>query len=243
MTTKIEYKPNEELVTMLHPDSAASEAFRTLRTNLSLRNFDKELKLINIISSTAEESKSTTALNLGYVYSNLNKRVLVIDMDLRLPSLHKKLRLKNKIGVTNVVARQCTFDEAVIKYARNYDILLAGTKTPFASEFVQSNSYRNFLEVLKAKYDIIILDCPPINLITDGMIISTYCDGTILCVATNKVEKKELEQAKDQLKQFDVNVIGIVMTRVPISKKHYGKEYGSYGYYGNNEKYKKRKRK
>lgn len=232
MTTKIEYKPSEEFVTMLHPDSAAAEAFRTLRTNLSLRNFDKELKLINVISSTSKESKSTVTINLGYVYSNLNKKVLVIDMDLRLPSLHKKLRLKNKLGVTNVVARQCSFDEAVVKYAKNFDVLLAGTKTPYASEFVQSNTYSSFLNLCKENYDVVILDCPPINLVTDGMIVSTYCDGTIMCVGTNRVERKELEKARDLLKQFDVNVIGMVMTRVPVSRKHYGYEYGNYGYGG-----------
>ena len=223
--------PSDNLVTMLRPDSVAAEAFRILRTNLSLRDFDKELKLINVVSSVSEESKSTVALNLAYVYSNLNKRVLVIDMDLRRPSIHKKLRLKNKIGVTNVVAKQCTFEEAVIKFAKNYDVLLAGTKTPFASEFVQSKAYSDFLYACKEVYDIVILDCPPINLVTDGMIVSTYCDGTIMCVATNRAEKKELEKAKDQLKQFNVNVIGIVMTRVPISKKKYGYDYGySYGY-------------
>ena len=230
MTTKTEYKPSEELVTMLHPDSVAAESFRILRTNLSLRDFDKELKLINIISSINEESKSTVALNLAYVYSNLNKKVLVIDMDLRRPSIHKKIRLKNKLGVTNVVSKQCEFEEAVVRYAKNYDILLAGTKTPFASEFVQSKAYNSFLETCKENYDIVILDCPPINLVTDGMIVSTYCDGTIMCVASNRVEKKELEKAKDQLKQFDVNIIGIVMTRVPVSKKKYGYDYGGYGY-------------
>ena len=227
MTNQI--KPSDELVTMLQPDSAAAEAFRTLRTNLSLRDFDKELKVINVISSTAQESKSTTSLNLGYVYSQLNKKVLIIDMDLRLPSVHKKLGVKNKLGVTDVVARKCSFNEAVVHYTNKYDVLLAGTKTPFASEFVQSASYREFLRSCREHYDIIILDCPPINLVTDGMIVSTYCDGTILCVASNKVEKRELEHTRDQLKQFDVNVIGVVMTRMPVTKKYYSYDYG-YGY-------------
>lgn len=227
MTTKL--TPGAELVTILQPESAVAEAYKTLRTNLSLKEFDKELKVINIISSTAQESKSTTTLNLAYVYSQLEKRVLVIDMDLRLASVHKKLKLKNKLGVTDVVTRKCKFSDAVIHYTSNLDVLLSGTKTPYASEFVQSKVFREFIEACKKGYDIVLIDCPPINLVTDGMIVSTCCDGTVLCVAHGKSERKELEHTKDQLKQFKVNVVGIVMTRMPISKKKYYNDYG-YGY-------------
>ena len=83
------------MITITEPDSAAAEAYRILRTNISLKDFDQKLKIINIISSNAQESKSTTALNLAYVYSQLGKKTLVIDLDLRLPSLHKKLKIKN----------------------------------------------------------------------------------------------------------------------------------------------------
>lgn len=221
--------PSAELVTILQPESAVAEAYKTLRTNLSLKEFDKELKVINIISSTAQESKTTTALNLAYVYSQLGKNVLVIDMDLRLPTVHRKLRLKNKLGVTDVVARKCNFNDAVIHYAPHLDVLLSGTKTPYASEFVQSKTFKDFINACKNVYDVIIVDCPPISLVTDGMIISTYADGTILCIASGKSERKELERMKDQLNQFNVNVVGIVMTRMPISKKKYYNDYG-YGY-------------
>ena len=95
-------KPADNLITMLEPDSPAAEAFRTLRTNLTLRDFDKKLKVINVISTNAQESKSTTVLNLAYVYSQLGKKVLVIDLDLRLPSIHKKLNLRNKNGLSDI---------------------------------------------------------------------------------------------------------------------------------------------
>lgn len=239
-----DFKPSDELVTMLQPDSAASEAFRTLRTNLSLRDFDQELKVINIISAVARESKSTTILNLGYTYSLLKKKVLIIDLDLRLSSLHKKLKIKNTQGVTDVVAKKCSFEEAVIHYTIDYDILLSGTKTPFSVEFVQSQAFKDFLQECRNKYDIVLIDCPPINVVADGMIVSTYCDGTIFCVGSNKSERKDLEYAREQLKQFNVNVLGIVMTRMPVSKKYYsydskyGYGYGKYGYgYGYRSNY------
>ena len=236
MTDKI--KPSAEFVTLLDPNSIASEAYKTLRTNISLRSFDSEIKTINVISSTAAESKSTTAINLGYVYSQLKKNVLVIDMDLRKPTLHKKLEIKNKLGIIDIATNRCKFEDAVIHYAPHYDVLPAGSKTPFASEFIQSSSFKRFIEACKKQYDMVIIDCPPINLVSDGIILSTYTDGTILCVGSGKVEKKELQRAKDQLSQFDVNILGIVMTRMPLEKKGYGYGYG-YGYYSDDSKKKK----
>ncbi len=227
MTTS--FKPTQSMITITEPDSAAAEAYRILRTNISLKDFDQKLKIINVISSNAQESKSTTALNLAYVYSQLGKKTLVIDLDLRLPSLHKKLKIKNKYGISDVVSKNVTFAEAVVHYAPKMDILLSGTKNPFASEFIQSKSFKSLLEALRQAYDMVIIDCPPVGLVTDGIIASTLCDGTIVCVASGNNDKKDLERTRDLLKQFDVNILGIVMTRVPVGKKYYGR-YGNYGY-------------
>ena len=226
MTTKAA----ENLITINEPDSAAAEAYRILRTNISLKDFDQKLKIINIISTNAQESKSTTALNLAYVYSQLGKKTLVMDLDLRVPSLHKKLRIKNKYGISDVVSKNVNFSEAVIHYAPKMDILLSGTKNPFASEFIQSKSFKSLLEALRQAYDLVIIDCPPVGLVTDGVIASTLCDGTVMCVASGQNDKRDLERTRDLLKQFDVNILGIVMTRVPVSKRYYG-HYGRYGHY------------
>jgi capsular exopolysaccharide synthesis family protein len=237
-------QPSDNLITLKEPDNVASEAFRILRTNISLRDFDSKLKVINVISSVAQESKSTTVLNLAYVFSQLGKKVLIMDLDLRLPSIHKKLRVKNKVGVTDVIAKTVSFNEAVIHYTKNMDILLSGTKNPYASEFIQSKVFANMLEALKEHYDMIFIDCPPVGLVTDGVITSTLCDGTILCVASGMNDKKDLEKTRDLLKQFDVNILGIVMTRMPVTKKYYSKYgYNNYGgYYGSKEKKKKSKK-
>ncbi len=252
MTNKVEDKnilrPSDNLVTLTQPDSVASEAFRILRTNISLKDFDNKLKVINVISSTAQESKSTTVLNLGYVFSQLGKRVLIMDLDLRLPSLHKKLKMKNKNGITDVIAKTVDFNEAVIHYTKNMDIILSGTRNPYASELIQSKAFSNVLEALRNAYDIIIIDCPPVGLVTDGVIASTLCDGTIMCVASGMNDKKDLERTKDLINQFNVNVLGIVMTRVPAGKKYYSKygykKYGyGYGYYGESDKKKKKEKK
>ena len=241
-------KPSDNLITLIEPDSAASEAFRILRTNISLKDFDSKLKVINVISTSAQESKSTTVLNLGYVFSQLGKKVLIMDLDLRLPSIHKKLRLKNKNGITDVISKTIGFDEAVIHYTQKMDVLLSGTKNPYASEFIQSKAFSSTLDELKKRYDMILIDCPPVGLVTDGVIASTLCDGTIMCIASGRNDKKDLERTKDLLEQFDVNILGIVMTRMPVAKKYYSKYGSKYGYgygygYGSSDKKNDKKKK
>jgi capsular exopolysaccharide synthesis family protein len=233
------------MVTMTNPESVASEAYRILRTNIVLRDVDKNIKVINVISTTAQEGKSTTVLNLAAVFSQMDKKVLVLDLDLRMPSLHKKLNLKNEKGVTDVVSGQVKFSDAVIHYADNYDILFAGTKIPFSAEFIQTDTMRQFIKQARQYYDLVILDCPPVSLVTDGILASALADGTILVCASNVNEKRDLLRTKDQLTQMHANVLGVVMTRMSVDKKHYGKYgYGGYGYgYGEEPEGKKKRNK
>ena len=216
----------DELITLIDPDAPASEAYRTLRTNILMRNFDRDMKVINIISTTAQEGKSTCVLNLAMVYAQLQKKVLVIDLDLRMPTIHKKLKLKNKKGISDIIGHQAEFEEVVLQPYENVDVITAGTKIPFASEFIQSNALKEFIEERKKEYDLILLDCPPVGLVTDGIVAASYCDGTILVCASNRNDRKELLRVQDQLEQTQVNVIGIVMTMMPVQRKY----YNSYGY-------------
>lgn len=219
---------SKHIVAMTDPDSPASEAYRALRTNLMMRQFDKEIRVINVISAGANEGKSTTILNLAAVFSQMGKIVLVIDLDLRLPSIHKKLNIRNQKGITDVLTQRATFKESVVHYAENMDILTAGTKIPFASEFIQSASLKMFIEQARNVYDMILIDCPPVGMVTDGIIASKIADGTILAIAHNQDEKKELLRVKDQLEQTDTNILGIVMTKMPQTKKYYySYRYGS----------------
>ena len=109
------------LITLIDPDAPASEAYRTLRTNILMRNFDRDMKIINIISTTAQEGKSTCVLNLAMVYAQLQKKVLVIDLDLRMPTIHKKLKLKNKKGISDIIGHQAEFEEVVLQPYENVE--------------------------------------------------------------------------------------------------------------------------
>lgn len=222
---------NAEIISMSNPESVVAEAFRTLRTNIMMREFDKPIQVINITSANAQEGKTTTAINLAAVYGQLGKKTLLIDMDLRLPSVHKKLGLKNMRGLSDVVTGKAPIEKTIIHYKNTFDVLLSGTKMPFASEFIQSEALKRFLEGLREIYDVIILDCPPINLVTDGLIASSYCDGTLLCIASETDEKGELLKARESLENISANVIGVVMTKVSNTGKKYKYDYGyTYGY-------------
>lgn len=207
-------------------DSASAEAYRSLRTNISMREFDKDIRVINCVSSDAQEGKTTTALNLAAVYAQLGKKVLLIDLDLRLPSVHKKLGLKNVAGITDIITKNAKLENATIKYQGLFDIILSGSKMPFASEFIQSNALESFISSMREAYDIVIIDCPPVNLVVDGIIISKYCDGTLLCVASGADEARDLLKAKESLEGVGANVIGVVMTKMPEGKHYYKYRYG-----------------
>ena len=238
-------KPGGELVTINDPNSAASEAFRMLRTNIMMRDFDKKIKVINVISANNAEAKTTVCLNLANVFSQANKKVLLIDLDLRLPSVHKKLNIPNEVGITNVLAGMAELKDAVVKVNPYFYVLLSGGTIPFSSEFVQSKGFQDFLIRLKPAFDFIIIDNPPINLVTDGMIVSQYCDGTILCVASGRNDKRDLVRFSEHLEQMKVNVLGVVLTRVSQGKKYgyyYNDKYYGY-YYGSKKKESKRKKK
>ena len=216
---------NKDLITLIDSEDPASESYRALRTNILMRQFEKPMQVINVISTNAQEGKSTTVLNLAVVFAQLGKKVLVIDTDLRLPTVHKKLKIKNQKGLTDVLNKNVMFGDVVIQYAKNMDVLTSGTKIPYAAEFVQSQTLQDFINSLRKHYDIILLDCPPVGLVTDGVVISNYCDGTLLVVASGYEEKKDLLRTKDLLEQMNTHVIGIVMTKMPITKKYYNYAY------------------
>ena len=213
--------PGSELVTMKDQNSVESEAFRMLATNLLMRDFDEQIKIINVISANSGEGKSTVSLNLANVFSQMKKKVLLIDLDLKLPSIHKKLGVQNKVGITDVMAGRANLSDALIKINQNFLVLLSGSTIPFSSEFVQSKKLQNFLSKSKEIVDIIIIDTPPINIVADSMIVSKHCDGTLLCVSCNRNEKKELIRLKDRLENMKINILGIVITKMPSNIKRY----------------------
>lgn len=230
------------IITHTDPKSPVSEAYRVLRTNIQYSSVDKPLKTIVVTSAGPMEGKTTTIANLAVTFAQAGSKVLLIDTDLRKPKVHKVFTLLNSRGLTNLL----TSKDGFVSFIRhdvveNLDILTSGTIPPNPSEVLNSNSMRDFLEKVKAEYDIILLDSPPVGSVTDASIISTYVDGTILVAKSGKVEIDAVKRAKETLEKVNANIIGVVLNN--LDKKTLGNNYYYQYYYSEENAGKKRRKK
>ncbi|MVX65633.1 polysaccharide biosynthesis tyrosine autokinase [Clostridium chromiireducens] len=203
------------------PKSHSSEAYKILRTNIQYSSYNKELKTILITSSVASEGKSTISGNLALSFAQDNKKVLLIDCDLRRPSIHKKFNVSNLIGLSEILIGKTDLKEAIICHNDNLDILTSGMLPPNPAEMLSSNSMSNLITTLKEIYDLIILDCCPLLGITDAQILSTNVDGTILVVQSEKTKKDEVTESKKLLLKVGANIVGVILNRIPRCRHKY----------------------
>ena len=211
-----------------NPKSVEAEAYRVLRTNIEYSSYDKSLKVMVITSTTADESKSTTSGNLALSFCQAEKKVLLLDLDLRRPSIHKKFKVSNQRGFTEIILGKYNFGECIQKYKGGLDILTSGKIPPNPAEMLGNKKTTELLNFIKEQYDYVIIDLPPLLAVTDAQIISTKIDGMILVVRQGKAKKDEIIEANKLLTKVKANVIGTVLTRI---KKEKGRS-GYYYYYG-----------
>ncbi|MFA9396916.1 MAG: CpsD/CapB family tyrosine-protein kinase [Clostridiaceae bacterium] len=233
------------LIVELEPKSPVSESYRTLRTNIEFSSIDKETKRVLVTSSGPQEGKSTLSANLALTMANSGKRTLYIDCDLRKPTVHKKFKITNRIGLSNLLVDGLKLEETVMCYAPSLDILTAGTIPANPSEIISSKKMKAFLDLAQTKYERIIIDSPPLNAVTDAQILATLVDGVVLVVAAGQTEVEGAKKAKSLLDKVNANILGVVLNK---SEKGRGKKYNSNGYYyyygdeDNSTESKKRKR-
>jgi capsular exopolysaccharide synthesis family protein len=214
------------LITDLEKNSASAEQFRTLRTNMQFIQIDTRLKTIVVTSSYPSEGKSTIAANLSIVLAQQEKKVLLIDTDLRKPSVHYSFKLSNSTGFTNVVTNQTGLKSAVKRSSTpNLSILSSGPLPPNPSELLGSNRMKRFVEEAKKQYDYIIFDAPPVNAVTDGLILSSIVDGTILVVRHSNTEIDAAKKAVSSIKKVEGNLLGAVLNDCPVTAHHYSHYY------------------
>ena len=230
-----------QLHTYNNPKSHISEAYRILRTNIEFSNIDKNIKTILMTSSQQNEGKSTSISNLASTFASLeNKKVLIIDCDLRNPSVHKMFNVSNISGLTDVLTGQKDIEKCIEKTkVKNLDILKAGKIPPNPSEILQSKKMRNFMEVIKEYYDYIFIDSPPVGIVADASILAQYADGTILLVAANEADIEATKIAKERLEGVNANILGAILNKFEADSKSYG--YYNY-YYGSTSEKKKQQR-
>ena len=211
------------------PKSVISEQYRAIRTNIEYSNVDQNTKTILVTSSDKNEGKTTTVSNLAVSFANLNKKVLLIDCDLRNASIHKMFKLNNIYGLTDILAKDRAVDKCIQKTElENLYVLTAGAIPPNPAEILSSDKMKNLIENLKNVYDYIFIDTPPIGLVTDAGVLSSFIDGVVLVVKSESVEKKYLEETKKKLDAVDARILGAILN----SYKSEQKDYNYYSYYG-----------
>lgn len=210
--------------------SVLAEAYRTLRTNIQYSSFDKKVKSIVITSAEPGEGKSTTCSNLAISFAQNGEKVILIDCDLRKPSMHKIFKISNIEGLSDILIGKEKFENIVKQDIENLYLLPAGKIPPNPAEMLGSKNMEKLLEKLKQEFDIIILDTAPLQAVTDAQILSTKTDATILVVKSNVTKKESILQAKKLLEKVEANIIGTILNGVEEKRGKY------YHYYGNDNK-------
>ncbi len=212
---------------------AAAEAYKLLRTNLMFSLPDKPCRILGVTSSIRGEGKSTTAVNLAFTLAQAGKRTLLIDADMRLPSVSGKLGIHSRPGLSNLLAGLTEESKALRQSEQlsNWFILPAGDIPPNPSELLGSERMHALLERCSQAFDFIVIDLPPINIVTDALVISSWTDGLIVVVRQNYTDGKALNACMYQIKQLGSKFMGFVMTDAMVGKGSY-KRYGKYGKYG-----------
>ncbi len=211
---------------------AVVEAYKTTRIHIVSTLEKINGKVIAISSPNAAEGKSTTAINIGIALSQLNKKVLIIDADSRRSTVHKKLKTENGLGCLDVISGTATVEEVTKSYNQNLKFITSGTQANNPSELFSTESFSEFLDSIKDSYDYIIIDTPPINLVSDALVISQKCDGLILIARANITSYEAFKRTIDSTKELNINVLGVIINGFESEKSYkYGK-YGRYGKYG-----------
>lgn len=207
--------PKWNLITELNPKSPISEGYRMLRTNIEFSTINKKLQIIMVTSSMPSEGKSTTCANMAVAFAQANKRVLLIDADLRKPSQHHIFRMSNRSGLTTALFNQLNLQD-IIQHTNteNLSIIQAGPIPPNPSELLSSEQMAALLKAAREKYDVIIIDTPPIMSVTDAQIVASQSDGAVLVIDSGKIKKEVALKAKASLEHVKARLIGVVLNRI-----------------------------
>lgn len=214
----------KELIVLKKPKSSTSEAIRTLRTNLQFTFVDNCVNTIMVTSSMPGEGKSYISANLATAFSMVNSKVLLIDCDLRKGRQHQIFNLDNEKGLSNLLIDDIKHYKKYINKTEidNLFVLPAGVVPPNPSELLGSEKNKELLELLKKDYDLIILDCPPLNCVTDSLILTSLATQAIIVSAYKKTPMDLLVTSKKSLESTGIKISGVVLNKIEQKgKNHY----------------------
>lgn len=221
-----------DLIINNNPKSVFSDAIKSIRTNLTFTSIDKPIKVILNTSAEAGDGKSFISANLAVAYAQTNKKVLIIDCDLRRGRLHDIFEVMNLTsgGYSNLILNfnpESSFDKYILPTKiKGLDILTTGPTPPNPVEILGSDNNRKLMKILRKKYDVLILDCPPILGLSDALVLTQFSDANLLTFSFKKTKKENFSRAIKAFETANVKITGVIGNKASIKKN------GSYGYYG-----------
>ena len=216
------------------PRTAVAEAFRKLRTNFAFLGVDRASQCYVITSPSAGDGKSTVTANLAVALAQTGRRVAVVDADLRKPSIHKLFRLSQRVGTTTVLVDSASLNDAIERHEPNLpDVLTSGQLPPNPSELLGSRRMEELLNELKATYEVVLVDCPPLLPVTDPMVVSRFADGVLLVVRAGVTTRDQAEAAKAVCAKAGAKILGAVLNASPVIE---GDQPAYYAYYGDRKR-------
>ena len=212
------------------PKSNIAESCRTIRTNIMFTTPGKKLKRLLITSASSREGKTATAISMSVVMAQSGNKVLLIDTDMRRPRAHQAFGLRKKVGISSLIIKTASFDQAIQKTGiPNLDFIACGPIPPNPSELLHTNRFRELLDEFSEIYDWVILDSPPVLAVTDAAIMGNFIDGVILVVKSNSTSRGMLAKTKETLATINAPILGSILNNVNLSQRQYKHQY--YYYY------------
>lgn len=222
----------EPSITSLPPVDPVTEAYRSLRNNLRFASPDRPLKSLLITSALSGEGKTTTVANLGISLSREGKKVLLLDGDLRNPGLVTVFKRPALVGLTNVLVEEVELQEAILELEGGLFLLPSGMIPPDPGQVVESTKMRKLIEMLSSRFDVVILDSPPVLSVSDALILGGYVDGVIAILESGRAPRQAATAIKERMEEAKVPLLGVVLNKLP--KESFGYYYGYY--YSNGHK-------
>jgi non-specific protein-tyrosine kinase len=227
------------------PRSPVSEAFRTLRTNVQYTSVDHPPRVILVTSPTPGEGKTTVITNLAIVLAQSGRHVAIIDADMRRPTVHRKLGLNNHNGLSSLFVKPDAVLSGTLKRTpiTNLSVITSGHLPPNPSELLGSQKMNTIIEALKMEVDIILIDTPPTNAVTDAAVLGSVVDGILLVMRPGITKQAAARQCVEQLRRVNAKILGVILNNIETKSSRYGyyyqrayQGYTPYYYYGENKK-------
>ena len=209
------------LITITDPRSPISEAYRTLRTNIQFASVDKELRTILVTSPDSGAGKSSTLANLAVTMAQADYRVILVDCDLRRPTLHTLFNLDNNIGLVTMMLEDSALESPPLQETTvpGLWLLASGPQPPRPSDLLGSQRMERIMETLLKQADVVLFDAPPVLAVTDAAVLATKVDGVLLAVRAGQTKREQVRDAKAQLEKVNANIVGTVLTNVAMDKR------------------------